>query len=159
MSEPNMSYVNEAYVNPRVQRTVTNLDDFSDVTLVKVGTFSPVKSYQEAVERLANNHDKLIQVINDGLRAELLRSLRTAPDGWHTLTEDGEMNGEFNGTPADPKAINQTVLTLAKTVFEYGAVDSPEHRRASKEKAKEFIKNTPTIREGLKKSAALRDED
>lgn len=143
----------------RVQRGVIDLTTFEDVLLVKVGEFEPVANQHEALARVSNNAEKFLEVINIGLKALAQQALRMSGENWHTFDDKGEVNGEFTGIPADSKVVNGTVLTLAKTVFGYGDVDSPEHRKAAKDKAKEFIKSNETIKNGLMKSAALRDEE
>lgn len=159
MSEIDMSYVNEQYTHPRVQLTIFDLDSFEPVTVAKEKEFEPVNSFEQAKERLANDSDKLLRVINDGLRAEEMRQMRESADGWRTLDDEGNLNGAFSGTPANMKMVNATVLNLAKTVFEYGKEDSPEWRKKAKEAARDFVKGNETIRNGLKKSAALASGD
>jgi hypothetical protein len=141
-------------------RTVLDLASFNEVTIAKEMTFTPVANQHEALARLGNNGEKLLAVINEGLRAEERRIERTKPEGWLEMDEDGKVTTkQFSGIPADPKIVNGMVLMLAKTVYDYSAVDSPEHRKASKDRAREFIKNAPVIREALAKSAALKDDE
>lgn len=143
----------------KVQDTVFDLDTFSEVTLVKVVDFQPIASVDEALTLLSNDSEKLLNVINRGLESEARKIARTESNGWHTFTDEGEINGEFAGTPADITKVNSLVLTLAKTVFGYSKDLGIEEKRKSKESAKTMIQGTPAIREGLKKSAALGAED
>lgn len=159
-SEPKLpDYMTEAYLKPRKQQTVIDLDNFDEVTIRKTGNFAPVFNLDDLHKRIGNNHDTLIRVINDGLRAQEMRQLGETNGSWKIVDDDNKEAGDFTGSPANSKIVNVTVLTLAKTIFGYSDVDTSEHRAAAKEKAKEFIKGNPVIREGLKKSAALRDED
>jgi hypothetical protein len=141
----------------KVQRTVTDLDTFEDVTLVNTGKFSPVSGndfIKVALERLGNDHVKLAAVINDGLRAEEMRVLRSKTDGWMAEDEEGNLTA-FSGTPADTMKVNALVLTLAKTVFGYEKSLSLEAKKAAKASAMGMIKSNDAIKNGLKQSAAL----
>lgn len=140
----------------RVQKSVFDLDSFDEMTLVKEFEFSPVASVEEAVSRLGGDSAKLLEVLNDGLREEVRSQIRNTDDGWHTFSEDNpdEINGEFTGTIADPKAVNSLVLTLAKTVFGFSKELTKEQKRAAKESAKSMIRDSEPIKSGLRKSAA-----
>jgi hypothetical protein len=142
----------------RVQKTLFDLDSFQEVTLVKMGSFSPVASTQEALARVSNDTAKFLELVNEGLRAEYQREIRGQANGWHSLDDEGEVNGEFSGTIADPKAVGALVLTLAKTVFGYSKDISADAKAQAKASAMAMIKGNDAIREGLKKSAALSAE-
>jgi len=142
----------------RVQRTVTDLDTFEDVTLVNTATFTPVagdKFMHDALARLGNDNRKLCDVINDGLRAEAMRDLREVKDGWKQEDEDGTLS-DFSGTPADTKVVNQLVLTLAKTIFGYSKDLAAAAKKAAKESAMSMIKSNDAMKAGLKNSAAAK---
>lgn len=142
----------------RVQKTVTDLDTFEDVTLVNTADFAPVAGdhfMKDALERLGNDHAKLRDVINDGLRAEAMRDLRDQKDGWKAEDEDGTLS-DFSGTPADTKVVNQLVLTLAKTIFGYSKDLAAPAKKAAKESAMSMIKTTDAMKAGLKNSAAAK---
>src|SRR6266478_6330705 len=84
------------------QKTFFDLDSFSEVTLKKEFSFSPVGTVQEAAARLGNDASRLIKIINDGLISEQRRHEYTVPTGWKVLSEDGELSAdEFTGTPAN----------------------------------------------------------
>lgn len=141
-----------------VQDTVFDLDAFDEVTLGKEVTYATVETVDEALELMGNQSEKLLQVINDGLKAEARRVAKNDPTGWHRYIDDDTskgLNGVFAGQPADMSKVNSLVLTLAKTVFGFHKDLSREQKGAAKENAKSMIQNTPAIREGLKKSAAL----
>lgn len=133
-------------------KTVTNLDTFGDVTLRKEFLFSPVASLEEAAARLNNDTAKLLEVINDGLRAEAQRENRDSADGWMETDKDGNITDKpFAGTIAHPKVVNAFVLNMAKTMFEYDNDAPKTERDAAKKAAIDFIKSQPKMVEGLKK--------
>ncbi len=143
----------------RVQRTLFNLDAFQEVTLVKdFPDPAPVSTVQDALARLGNNSDRLMEIINAGLLNEERNKFAGDPNGWLTVDEEGTLGAPFVGTVADQKKVNALVLTMAKTVFGYSKDLDNAAKEAAKTQAQEFIKNTPAIREGLKKSAALTPE-
>src|SRR6266849_1350570 len=146
-----------------VQKTLFDLDTFAEVTLKKEFEFTPVVTVQEAAARLNNDADRLIKIINDGLISVQRQHENSTPTGWRVLTEDGELNGEFSGTPADQDIVNKLVLQLAKTsIGPSMGLDwetaTKDQKKAIREATQEFIKTTPLIRNGLKKSAALKEE-
>lgn len=148
----------------RVQKTLTNLATLDDVLLVKEGKFVPVADAAEALSRLGGDNAALQEVINDGLKARAMQELRTTSGGWHTFKEvDGEtsdeINGPFEGQVGDSKKIGNLVLSLAKSVFGFEKSMSKEAKAAAKESAREFIRATPAIRDGLSKTAALTSEE
>lgn len=138
----------------RVQKTVTNLDDFADVTLVKTGTFTPANDAAEALSRVGGDSAKFLTLVNEGLRAEAQRTLRDASGGWQQEDEEGNLSA-FSGTPADSTKVNALVLTLAKTVFGYSKELTPEQKKAAKSSAMDMIKGNDAIKSGLKTSAAM----
>lgn len=141
-----------------IQRTITNLDTMEEVTLVKPATFTRVNSNDEALARLGNDAKRFLDIINEGLRAEERRTLAGQPGGWYEQDDEGGIGELFNGTVADPKAVNALRLNMAKHVFGYSKDMSKEQKTAALESAMNFIKSNEAIREGLKKSAALKVE-
>jgi hypothetical protein len=139
-----------------VTDTVFDLDTFAEVTLVKeCPDFNEVESWEEALQRLGNDSKRALAAINRGLIADYRQQIADNPElPWHTFTDEGEKNGEFAGTPAEPKAVNSLVLTLAKTVFGYSKDMAKEVKKAAKESAMEMIRTTDAIKAGLRKSAA-----
>ena len=135
-------------------KTLFDLDTMSDVTLFKSVEFTPVTSTKEALERLQNNAEKFLKVINDGLESEAARAAKEDNSiPWMVENDEGE-SVAFEGTPADSKAVNGLVLNLAKSVFGYTKESSKDEKRTAKESALQMVKNTPAIVEGLKKNAA-----
>lgn len=149
----------------RVQKSLFDLDSFEEVTLVKEGDFTAPTSVQDALHRLGGDSGKLIAVIADGMKAEEMRKLRSTGDGWSTFKKDEsgedttEINGAFTGKVADSKKVNTLVLTLAKSVFGFGKDMTKEQKKAAKDSAVDMIKNSPPIREGLAKTAALNEDE
>jgi hypothetical protein len=138
------------------QRSVLDLDTFEDVLLIKVGSFTPVTTAAEAMERLGNSTEKFLEVVNTGLEQEFGNQMvedKTQP--WLTADEDGKPTDQvFKGSPADSGKVNALILNLAKTSFDYNKDMSVEEKRAAKDGAKDIIRSTPKILEGLKKNAA-----
>ena len=138
----------------KVTSTVFDLDSMADVTLFKTIEFTPVTNTKDALERLGNDAAKFLQVINDGLRSHVRESAKSDPNiPWSQEDEEGNVT-EFAGTPADTKAVNSLVLTLAKTIFGYTKDASADVKRGAKEKAFEMIRTTEQIKNGLKENAA-----
>ena len=148
----------------KVQKTLFDLHKFDDVLLVKIGTFEPVSvenATKEALQRVNGDTAQLAAIINDGLKARAMQQLRESADSWHTFKVDAEgeytdeINGPFEGQVADSKMVNNLVLSLSKTIFGFSKDLTKEQKKQAKANAMEMIKNTPAIREGLSKNAAL----
>ncbi len=148
-----------------VQKSFFDLDTFTDVTLRKEFAPKPeVTTVAEAAARLGNDTERLMEIINEGLVAEQRREEAANPSGWKVLTEDGTANGDFTGTPADSKIVNALRLNLAKTsVAPDLGLDwesaTKEQKKTILEATTQLIKDTPIIRNGLKRTAALKIED
>src|SRR6266851_7736482 len=92
------------------QKGFFDLDSFQDVKLKKFFDFVPVATVAEAAARLGNDAARLVEILNEGLIGEQRLKEYASPNGWHLLSEDGKMSdGEFTGTPADSKIVNQFV--------------------------------------------------
>jgi hypothetical protein len=139
----------------RVQRTIFDLASFEEVTLAKEVAFTPVESTQDALARLDGDAAKFLGIINEGLRAETRRVAAESPSDWHTLTEENEVNGAFDGIVSDIKKVNALVLTLAKTVFGYSKEMDKLAKAKAKTAAMDMIKSNDAIKSGLAASAAL----
>jgi hypothetical protein len=139
-----------------ITQTVFDLESFAEVTLVKEAPpFQEVSSVDEALSRIGNDSNKLLEVINRGLVDEYRNQIREDENiPWHTFDEEGEVNGPFEGTIAETKSVNALVLTLAKTVFGYVKDMPKELKKAAKASAMEMVKSTDAIKAGLRKSAA-----
>lgn len=137
----------------RTTKSITDLNTFEDVLLVKTGNFAEPLSTQEALERLGNDNTKFLAAITEGMRVMAMRELNSSPDGWMQEDEEGNKT-PFTGTEADTTKVNALVLTMAKTVFGYSKDATPEAKKASKESAMNFIKSNDAIKAGLKASAA-----
>ncbi len=138
-----------------ITATIFDLDVCEEVKLVKPFEFKPVGSTQEALARVGNDSARFLEAVNYGLYQEAREQEREKANGWHTVDEDGETNGEFKGTMADIKKVNQLQLTLAKTVFGYSKDLDSKAKASAKEAAMNMIKSTDAIRNGLKTSAAI----
>ncbi len=140
---------------PKVQRSIFDLDTFAEVTVFQYHDKAPeITSVAQALELLGNDSKKLFEIIQGGIEADIKREAGDRADGWLQETDEGE-EVPFVGTRADMDAVNKLRLTLAKTVFGLDKSMSNEVKNALKTNAMEMIQNTPAIKEGLKKSAAL----
>lgn len=147
---------NTVAVEPiKTQRTLFDLDSMEEVTVQKIVPFTNVTSTAQALEMLGNDANKFLAVINRGLRAEIGNNAVKDPSiPWQVENEETGDLTNFTGTLVDAKNVNTLVLNLAKQVFGYGDKNTPiEQRRKAKEDAKNFIKSSPVIREGFRKSA------
>lgn len=140
----------------QIQKTVFDLDSFEEVKLVKVPPkMAEVASIDEFLARVGNDSAKALKIINDGLEDAYRKEFAEDPNQpWHTFGDEDEVNGEFSGTIAEPKAVNSLVLTLAKTVFGFSKDMTKEQKKAAKASAVEMIKGNEAIKDGLRKSAA-----
>jgi hypothetical protein len=143
-----------------VTKEVFDLDQFNEVKIGKKVAYEPITTIDQALDRMANDQDRLVKIINSGLAEELKREARQSDEGWHSFDDEGKLNGPYDGTVANPKKVNIIVLGLAKSVFGFNKDMTKEQKRSAKEMAMQFVKSNETIREGLKKNAAFTgDED
>lgn len=148
-----------------VQKTVFDMGEFDNVLVGKRVTFTPVDSMEAALASVGNDEAKLVKIVNAGLEKEVRDQAYSSSTDWHNFKEEGTpsldtLNGPFEGTIADPADVNETVRTLSKTVFGYvpgrfkeGDAQLKVNENA-KELAKQMVKNTPGIREGLMRKAS-----
>jgi hypothetical protein len=142
-----------------VTSSVFDLDTMDEVSLIKVKEHKPAESAKEAMERLGGDADLFLKVINDGLIAQAKNALKSDTNTpWQTTDEDGKVNGTFSGTPANAKAVNGLVLSLAKNVFGYAKENPIETKRAAKESALDMIRSNEMMKNGLKRTAAADTE-
>lgn len=149
-----------------VRKTVFDLDSKEDVTVVKVGSFTPVTTMEEFVGRLANNAAAILQIVNDGL--EKYTETQIAGDTaipWQLVENDDTTGAEtlvpFTGTllSADKsKQLGATVINIAKLMFNYakqmvpGSVEeNRKAKKAAKDSALEMILSNPAAVESLRK--------
>jgi len=148
-------------------KSVFDLDSKTEVSVVKVGTFTPVTTMQEFVDRLSNDSTKILEIINDGLEEFAKRTLDSSSEvPFQVIPEDGGDLTPFTGTAlSEEKSVQltATVLNLAKTLFGYpdiprGTKQSPEELKANREKkasakqqAYDFVLGNPGAVELLKK--------
>lgn len=141
-----------------VQSSVFDLDSMSTVTLKKSYEFKPVENSHQALERLGNDTARLLAVINRGLQSFEDQAIKdNAEVPWQVEDEDGKLS-PFSGTPADDKAVNALVLSMAKASFGYLQAKDADEKRASKDKALAFIKSNPVLIEGMKQQLAAMSE-
>ena len=142
------------------QREVFDLNTMDEILLRKIGTFTPVKTLEEAKHRVGGDTVKFLEIINEGLEAEAGRALLSDESiPWLMLDEEGKIIVGDDGKPvlatsvlpADKKIVNGLILNLAKSIYGYLKCDKKDAagRKAAKEKAREMIKNTPEMKDGL----------
>jgi|ERR1035438_294368 hypothetical protein len=149
----------------RVTKTVFDLDSRDDVTVVKIGTSTPVTTMAEFTARLNNDSAIILAVINDGLAAydrEQLAADETKT--WQVESEDDKgatVYAPFAGTLLSEEKSKQlavNVLSMAKMLFGYakdmvkGDVKANrDAKKLAKEKAAEMLLSNPAVIEALKK--------
>lgn len=149
-----------------LQRGGFNLDTMSDVTLVKSCEFQPVETTKEALDRLGGDANKFLAIVNEGLAAETRRNLAADSNvAWMEVDEEDGSHSPFAGTLANAKAVSACILNLAKTAFGYAKdmdadkAKNRELKRASKDAALEFVKSSPILIAGLKRTAVSDDNE
>lgn len=156
----------------RTQRQVFDLNTMQSVTLHKITPFAPVvgplqEAIKEALARLGSD-DKVIYALNEGLIADLRRSaVNDVKIPWMEEVEEGKFE-EYKGQPVTPEGqmlLNQLVLTLAKTMFQYPAdidekrltreqvFEARKARTTAKDKALQFIKEHKELLNGIRETA------
>jgi hypothetical protein len=123
--------------------------------LLKKGTFTPVKTLEEAKHRVGGDTAKFLAIINEGLEAEAGRAMiNDSSIPWLQEDEEGNTSVATDVKPADKKIVNGLILNLAKSVFGYLKATNKDEKRAAKEAAKNMIKSTPAMKDGLMANAA-----
>ncbi len=143
-----------------------DLTSMQEVTLRKVGEFTPVETMEQFVSRLGNNAQAILAIVNDGLEKyeeKALVSNTSIP--WQLVEEDDETGLEtvvpFSGSlisPEKSKALKTTVIGFAKACFNYSknmvpgnADENRKAKAAAKASALAAILSNPAAVEGLKK--------
>lgn len=139
-----------------VQRTIFDLDTMAEVVVSKEHDVAPeITSVEQALALLGHDTKRLFSIIQEGLTSEIKNKAGNEPDGWFVADDEGDFTVPFVGTRADIKAVNQLVLTLAKTALGWDKSMTKEQKADVKAKAMDAIKTTPLLRDGLKRTAAL----
>jgi hypothetical protein len=141
----------------RISRKFFDFETFDDVVLGKDVPFKAVASLEEALAAAGNDQAKLLEIVNDGLKSAVRKAHANDLSGWHTYKDVSkgllsDLNGAYEGTPADASNVRETVNTLACTIFGYDPSMTSEEKEKRKAQAMEMVKNTPSIREGLARS-------
>lgn len=145
----------------RTTKSVFDLDSKSEVTVVKIGQFTPVANMQEFVSRLGNDAAKILTIVNDGLENHERTQLATDESKPWQVEDENETTGEktlapFSGTLLSEdrsKQLAVNVLSMAKMLFGYAKdmVGGREAKAAAKAKAQEMLLSNPAVIEALKK--------
>ena len=143
-----------------VPSSVFDLDTMDEVSLVKTKEFNPASNAKQVMDDFCKGDaEKFLNLLNAGLlqsEKQALKSDTTIP--WLVQDEDGKPTTPFTGTPANSKAVNTLVLTLAKTIVGY-TKDAPlETKRAAKESSLEMVRGNEAMKAGLKRSAVADSE-
>ena len=146
--------------NVRTTKSGIDLVSFSDVILYKdVPVVAEVSSVNEALARLGNDHNKLLKIITAGLQEAAVDEARKSQESWMLMDEDRKpTDSVFEGMLADPSDVNPAILMFAKLMFGFEEIDSKdsksaELKRASKDKARDYIKSQPDMLASLQKKA------
>jgi hypothetical protein len=153
------------------QKNVLDLESREFVPVLKIGSLTHVTTVQEAVDRLNNDSDLILRVINKGLEEwakEQLESDTSVP--YQMLDEEGNPQPAPTsllvfGSEDKEKSFGATILNLAKMMFGYPDVqrgaasklsaDELKALRATKVAAKQqavdFVLSNPAAVEALKK--------
>src|ERR1035437_1125296 len=148
-----------------VTKVVFDLDSKGEVTVRKVGDFTPVENMEQFVQRLNSDAALILRLANKALEnytEDQLSADSNVP--WQQVEEDENGNETlvpFSGTllsPEKSKGLNATVINLAKVIFGYAkqmiptdAVANREAKKAAKQSALNMILSNPAAIEGLRK--------
>ena len=148
-----------------VTKVVFDLDSKGEVTVRKVGEFTPVENMEQFVQRLNSDAGLILRLANKALEnytEDQLSANNSVP--WQQVEEDENGNETlvpFSGTllsPEKSKGLNATVINLAKVIFGYAknmiptdAVANRDAKKAAKQSALNMILSNPAAIEGLRK--------
>ena len=148
-----------------VTKVVFDLDSKGEVTVRKVGDFTPVENMEQFVQRLNSDAALILKLANKALEnytEDQLSADTNVP--WQQVEEDENGNETlvpFSGTllsPEKSKGLNATVINLAKVIFGYAKQMVPgdvnanrEAKKAAKQSALNMILSNPAAIEGLRK--------
>jgi hypothetical protein len=149
----------------KVEQVGFDLKSQGEVTLRKVGDFTPINDAGEFVNRLGGDSALILQLMNKALVIHTQEQLAGDPNvPWQLVEEDEETGVEtlvpFDGSLIDgekAKALKPTVIQIAKLIFGYAKNMVPGDKeansvakKAAKDKALASILNNPAMVEGLK---------
>jgi len=164
-ASPDSQASNQAIKSIEITKSVFDLDSKADVTVRKVGDFTPVSTMEEFVSRMSNNAAAILQIVNDGLESYTREQLASDEKvAWQLVEEDDNGNetlAPFTGTllsAEKSKSLNATVMQFAKLLFGYakqmvpGDVEANRKAKAgAKSQALAMILSNPAAIENLKK--------
>lgn len=150
----------------RIQKTIFDLDTFGSVTLYKDVTLpARPSSIAEAQAHVGNSSEKLLDLIYEGLKAQVLKDASDdKKDSGKATTfsyckEDYPLDREKNPTLGDlytgqsaskekKDIINSAILSMAK-MFGYDSSKSAEENEKAKQQARDIIKSNPVMLKSL----------
>jgi hypothetical protein len=137
-----------------LRKTVFDLKTFGDVTLGL--HFSAPPAFSNMAEALAyygNDEAKVLEALTaERTEREKIAALESTPiNEWHTFADEAEteLNGKADVELADEKLVQGLVLKLAKQSFGFSKNATPEVKRAAKEKALQFIRESQEMRTAI----------
>ena len=145
-------------VTSRVRQIlVLETGDYLDV--YKVGSFQPVATSKEALERINNDSNVFLQILNDGLKEHFKKELADDSNVGYVYEDEEGIEAPFVGTQISEEKLKQlqaNILMNAKLLFGYSkkmSDDPTENRRLktqAKEKAQEMFLSNPKVVEILR---------
>lgn len=127
-----------------ITKTVLDLATFADVKLTKTITL-PARptTLEEALAAVGNDQKKLLNVVHEGLCADVENTARASMSDWLIVDdEDSEISVPYIGTPVpedQEKNINGMILNFAR-MLGFGKGLSPEKKREIKNTAREQVR-------------------
>lgn len=132
----------------RTTKTVLDLSTFENVTLIRNVTLPErPTTLNEAMTLVQNNTERLMDLIDKGLRDEAIEQARSQPDGWFKSEGNQKFGESYQGNFADDDKtdnINLMILNLAKAGG-YNQDLTKEQKKAIKDQAKAFIRANPAM--------------
>lgn len=146
-------------MSKQVQKSGMSLETFDTVSLYKeVPEVPAVTSVDDALARVGNDGQKLLNLLTEGLQSLAIEEARTAEAGWLAKDENGNPTGTpFSGQLANPDDVNPVVLQFAKLMHGYDEATSrkdADGRRKAKEAAIATIKGMPNVMQALQAKAS-----
>jgi hypothetical protein len=142
----------------KIQRTVFDLSTFDNVLLYKfVPAPARPKDIKQALDLVGGRTERLMELIYDGLVADLRKSEYLKIEGFrlpNEETKDGSGGPEYTGSFADDTKkdlINAAVLNFAK-ILGYDKDLSPEKKDSIKEQARDLIRKNPEMVRSIQES-------
>ena len=141
-----------------------NVFDLATFDNVKVGIeFTPtpaLSTMQDALAYLGNDESKIVAAINKlKVEGEEKAALDQPISAFHSFVDDEDeskgLNGPANVVEAHEDTVNTAVLNIAKQVYGYQRGLGSEHNKAARQKAIDYIRANPAVKDGLAALSAI----